>query len=274
MFLTASSISPDGSAVALSGYSPNEWIPRIWRLDLQRGTKIALTQAYGTSPLWSSDGQSVFFTGLQANIGQIHKVSAAGGGTEETVFSLDGFALGADSLCRDGKTLLFVRAPVADPAHGSLWALPLTGDPKPFQVIADDQRPARAAFSPDCDWIAYENRSTGNREISIVHFPDGAHRYQVSTSGGFNPVWRRDGKELFFYSPSDSSISAVSVSEHGQELSLGQPTPLFQVHPFAPRLGVFDVAPDGHKFLVFGDTSTFNGTPLFIVTNWDSSLLH
>ena len=275
MFLTASSISPDGSAVALSGYSPNEWIPRIWRMDLQRGTKIALTQGYGTSPIWSSDGQAIFFTGVRpssTNIAQIHKVSAAGGGTEETVFGLDGFSVGAASVCRDGKTLLFARAPEADASHSSLWALPLSGDTKPFQVIADDQRATRAAFSPDCNWIAYENRSTGNREISIVHFPDGAHRYQVSASGGFNPVWRHDGKELFFYSPSDSSISAVSVAEHGQELSLGQPIPLFQVHPFAPRLGVFDVAPDGQKFLVFGDTTSYNGTPLFIVQNWDAAL--
>ncbi len=90
--------------------------------------------------------------------------------------------------------------------------------------------------------------------------------------GGFNPVWRHDGKELFFYSPGDSSISSVSVTPHGQELSLGQPVSLFHVHPFAPRLGVFDVAPDGQKFLVFGDTTSFNGTPLFVVTNGDSDL--
>ena len=275
MFLTASAISPDGSTIALSGYSPNEWIPRIWRMDLQRGTKVPLTQGFSTSPNWSPDGQTIFFTGVQAssaNIAQIHKVSAAGGGAEETVFGLDGFTLGAASLCGDGKTLLFVRAQAADVSHTSLWALPLTGDTKPFQVIAEDQRPTRAAFSPDCNWIAYENRSTGNREISIVHFPDGGRRYQVSGSGGFNPVWRHDGKELFFYSPSDSSISAVSVQEKAQELSLGQPNPLFQVHPFAPRLGVFDVAPDGQKFLVFGDTTSYNGTPLFIVQNWDANL--
>ncbi len=275
MFLTASSISPDGSAVALSGYSPNEWIPKIWRLDLQRGTKIPLTQGYGSGPIWSPDGQTIFFSGIQpssANVGQIHKVSAQGGGPEEKVFGLDGFSAAISSLCRDGKTLLFVQYPVDNPQHNSLWALPLDGNAKPFQVISDDQRPSRSTFSPDCNWIAYENRSTGSREISIVHFPDGGHRYEVSTSGGFNPVWRHDSKELFFYSPGDSSISSVSVTPHGQELSLGQPVSLFHVHPFAPRLGVFDVAPDGQKFLVFGDTTSFNGTPLFVVTNWDSTL--
>ena len=253
MFLTASSISPDGAAVALSGYSPNEWIPKIWRFDLQRGTKIPLTQGFGSGPIWSPDGQTVYFGGIQpssTNIGEVHKVSTAGGGNEEKVFGVDGVSTGVASLCRDGKTLLFLKTPLDNTQHSSLWALSLDATAKPFQVIADDQRPSRAAFSPDCNWIAYENRSTGNREISIVHFPDGGRRYQVSTSGGFNPVWRHDGKELFFYSPSDSSISAVSVSEHGQELSLGQPTPLFQQHApiHSPKLGRFpQIARQQHR---------------------------
>ena len=274
MFLTASSISPEGAFVALSAYSPNEWIPKLWKFDLQRGTKTPLTQGFGTSPIWSPDGQSLYFGGVQpsAREGQIHKVSVGGGGSEETVLALDGFSVNPLSLCRDGKTLLFQRSPVNETQRNSMWSLPLAGDPKPFQVVPEEQRPSRAAFSPDCNWVAYESRVTGNREIAVVHYPDGTHRYQVSTSGGFNPTWRRDGKELFFYSPGDSSISSVSVQEKGAELSLGQPTPLFQVHPFAPRLGVFDVSPDGQKFLVFGDTSSFNGTPLSIVTNWDAAL--
>jgi Tol biopolymer transport system component len=274
MFLTASSISPDGSFVALSAYSPNEWIPKLWKFDLQRGTKTPLTQGYGTSPIWSPDGQYLYFGGVQASAreGQIHKVSVGGGGSEETVLALDGLSVNPLSLCHDGKTLLFLRSPVNETQRNSMWAMPLAGDAKPFQVVPEEQRPSRTTFSPDCNWVAYESRVTGNREIAIVHFPDGAHRYQVSTSGGFNPIWRRDGKELFFYSPADSSISSVSVQEKGTELSLGQPRPLFQIHPFAPRLGVFDVSPDGQRFLVFGDTSSFNGTPLSIVINWDASL--
>jgi hypothetical protein len=64
----------------------------------------------------------------------------------------------------------------------------------------------------------------------------------------------------------------VSVAEKGQELLLGKPTALFAAHPFAPRLGVFDITPDAQRFLVFGDTSSLNGTPLFIVQNWDAQI--
>jgi len=275
MFLTASTISPDGASVALSGYAANEWLPKLWKFDFARGTKIPLTQGYGGTPLWTPDGQFIYFEHIGAyNTGEIHKVSSGGGGSEETILAIDGNTVWPASLCSDGNTLLYGTSPLNETGKSSLWSMSLKDPAKRSQIVSSEQLPSRTSFSPDCQWVAYESRLTGNREIAIVHFPDGARRYQVSTSGGFNPVWRHDGKELFYYSPLDSSISSVSVQEKGQELSLSKPAPLFEVHPFAPRLGVFDVTPDGQKFLVFGDTSAFNGTPLFIVTNWDSSLPH
>jgi Tol biopolymer transport system component len=273
MFLTASAISPDGASVALSGYAPNEWLPKLWKFDFARDTKIPLTQGYGAGPVWTPDGQFIYFEHIGAyNTGQIHKVSASGGGPEETVLAEDGYSVWPESLCHDANTLLYGRAPISNTNDVSVWFISLSAGAKPAQLIAADQRPARAALSPDCNWVAYETRLAESREISIVHFPDGGRKYQVSTSGGFNPRWRRDGKELFYYSPLDSSISSVSVAEKGQELLLGKPTALFAAHPFAPRLGVFDITPDAQRFLVFGDTSSLNGTPLFIVQNWDAQI--
>jgi Tol biopolymer transport system component len=273
MFLGASALSPDGSTIAISAYSPNEWIPKLWKYDLQRGTTIPLTQSWGASPVWSGDGQSLYFGRVVGKSSQIHKVSSSGGSDETVYTPEEGFAAFPLSLCRDGKTLLFGRTSIADTQQTTVWAMRLDSPEKPIQLLSADQRAGVASLSPDCNWIAYETRVTGEREIAITHFPDGAHKYQVSTAGGFNPIWRHDGKELFFYSPSDSSISSVSVESHGQELSLGKATALFQVHPFAPRIGVFDVTPDGQRFLVFGDTSSFTGTPLFIVQNWDANLI-
>jgi serine/threonine protein kinase len=272
LFLTASSISPDGTWVALSAYSPNEWIPKLWKLDLQRGTKTPLSQEFGLAPIWSPDGQTIYYSHIVGNDGQIYRVKASGGGTEEAVFPPGGLSEAPTSVCSDGKTLLFTRSPSNNFQISSTWSVSLSGESKPSQLLPNEQRAGRATFSPDCKWVAYESRLTGSREIAIIHFPDGARKYQVSTSGGFNPKWRRDGKELFFYSPLDSSISSVSVQENGQELLLGKPTPLFQVHPFAPRLGVFDVTADAQRFIVFGDTSSFSSVPLTVVTNWDSIL--
>jgi eukaryotic-like serine/threonine-protein kinase len=262
-FITSAATSPDGNSVALSIYPPNGWIPRIWKLDLKRGTKIPLTSS-GGSPVWTPDGQSVFYARAKAGEFHIYRTKASGDGSEDPVLVTDGISEYPSSICSDGKSLLFSRAPAGDALHASLWALPLTGEPKPFPLLQNEVRIYRGIFSPDCNWVAYESGILANREIFIVHFPDGGRKYQVSTAGGLNPEWRRDGKEFYFFSPQDSSITAVPLQEKGQELILGRAMALFNVHPYIPRIGVFDVTPDGQKFLVFGNTGALSGTPLTV----------
>ncbi len=274
MFIANSSLSPDGAFLALSGYAANEWIPRLWRFDLARGTKTPLTKDYGTTAVWAPDGKTIYYGHIEANKGIIQKVSAEGGGAPEKVLAFEDANALPYTSCRDGKTLLFTKGPISNLLTNSVWAMSLTGDSKPFQVIPEDLLPNRGSLSPDCKWLAFESRASGAHEISIISFPDASRRYQVSNSGGFDPKWSRDGKELFFYSPNESSIVSLPVDEKGQELALGKPTTLFHIHPLAPRLGVFEVSPDSKRFLVFGDTSSFNGTPLYIVTNWQANLAH
>jgi eukaryotic-like serine/threonine-protein kinase len=270
--LTSAATSPDGNSIALSIVAPNEWTPRLWKLDLQRGTKIPLTSGSGGPPVWMPDGQSILYSRSRGGVSHIYRTKASGDGREDPVLVTDGFSENPLSICSDGKILLFARAPASDTQQSSLWALPLTGEPKPFPLLQNEVRLFRGVFSPDCNWVAYESGIVANREIFIVHFPDGGRKYQVSTAGGFNPKWRRDGKEFYFYSPQDSSITAVPIQEKGQELILGKPMALFSVHPYIPRIGVFDVAPDGQKFLIFGNTGALSGTALTVVMNWDADL--
>lgn len=270
-FSAGSRISPDGNSIALSAYAPNEGNLKIWNLDIQRGTKILLSTP-GGNPVWQPDGQSILYNHYAGGLSHIYHTKASGAGNAESVLATDGFSEVPMSICSDGKTLLYTRSPADDTQQFSLWVLPLLGGQKPFPLLQGDARPIRASFSPDCNWVAYESRAPAVHEIFIVHFPDGGRKYQVSAAGGLDPKWRRDGKELYFYSPQDSSITAVPVAEKGQELVLGKPVPLFQVHPYVPRLGVFDVTADGQKFLVFGDTAAASGTPLTVVMNWDADL--
>ncbi|MGB2629330.1 MAG: hypothetical protein WAK20_21285 [Candidatus Acidiferrum sp.] len=271
MFLAGSSISPDGNSVAMSAYSPNEWIPKLWIMDLQRNTKTPLTKGQGSNPVWEADSQTLIYSRGSGSISHIYSAKASGAGAEESLLATEGFSEFPLSLCSDGMTLLVGRTPQDSPQTTSIWTYSLR-DKKLAQFLTPDQRASRAVFSPDCHWVAYESRLTGNREISVVHFPDGERKYQVSSAGGFDPKWRRDGKELYFFSPQDSSIAAVPVQEKGEELVLGKPTPLFVVHPLAPRLGVFDITPDAKKFMVFGDTGSLSRVPLSITMNWDAEV--
>src|SRR5580765_3105961 len=102
-----------------------------------------------------------------------------------------------------------------------IWALPMfpdkSGDQKPFPVVATNFSDVMPSFSPDGKWLAYANDETGRQEVYIQPFPTDSGRWQVSTAGGVEPEWRKDGKELFFWS-TDQQVMAVDVSQKGASL--------------------------------------------------------
>ena len=126
----------------------------------------------------------------------------------------------------------------------------------------------QARFSPGGRRIAYACNETGRWEVFVEPFPLTGQRDQVSTDGGSQPVWRKDGAELFFVAP-DGKLQSVTVGP-GEAFAAGRPQLLFQtgMRPtYAPYPTTYDVSPDGQRFLI--DTVRPETAPtISIVTNW------
>jgi hypothetical protein len=108
----------------------------------------------------------------------------------------------------------------------------------------------------------------------VQSFPTPGAKWRVSTSGGVEPRWRADGKELFYLAP-DGAITSVSVSVSPDDgkLELGQPLALFHVKPLGgftnnARLQ-YAVTRDGRRFLV-NSTGRDIASPITVVLNWQS----
>jgi len=134
-----------------------------------------------------------------------------------------------------------------------------------------------ARFSPDGRWLAYSSDESGSPEVYVRSFTLDGHigrdRKRVSGSGGFQPIWRRDGKELFFLSAKDE-IMSVPVNRSGGELEFGLPTALFKTRTPAGGhiLGTYDVTPDGQRFLIgefLGESTSATAT---VILNWPAIL--
>ena len=96
----------------------------------------------------------------------------------------------------DGHVLLYRRL---DPKTGTdIWALPLEGDRRAFPVVQTSFEERDAQFSPDGKWIAYQSNESGRFEVYVQPFPGPGGKTQVSTGGGAQPRWQRDGRELFY----------------------------------------------------------------------------
>ena len=167
----------------------------------------------------------------------------------------------------DGKYLIY-RGP------GEVSALALDGSRKSTPLFPANLATFGVDMSPDGRWLAYSSDETSLSEIYIVPFrtaPDGTPtisggKWQVSNGGGFAPVWRRDGKELFFTHSSASTLMSASISIAGDHFQSDKPQSLFDLDAH-PIVNYYTVTRDGQKIYMasYGPGST---APFTVTTNW------
>jgi hypothetical protein len=122
---------------------------------------------------------------------------------------------------------------------------------------------------------SHTSDESGGSEIYVVPFPGPGGKQQISTSGGQQPRWRGDGKEIF-YLDRDNKLMAASVNGQGPSLVVGAVRPLFEVHSSAEEsLGywyVYDVSADGQRFIVNTIVDQKASAPITLVVNWTADL--
>jgi Tol biopolymer transport system component len=171
-----------------------------------------------------------------------------------------------------GKTLAFANV---RQGNADIFMLPLEGDrkPKPFVEVRGSLQ-TEAVFSPDGRWVAYmSNELQSLGQIFVQPYPGGA-KYQITTEGGYAPVWSPDGKQLFYYSE-DNKLLAVEIQTQ-PAFSYGKPSPLpivgmLKEGPSAARN--YDITPDGKRFLVIlqasqSDVNVRPSAQINVVLNW------
>lgn len=145
--------------------------------------------------------------------------------------------------------------------------LALFGDRKPFAFIEAPFFELASQFSPDGHWVAYNSNETGRSEVYVVPFPGPGGKVLVSTAGGDNARWRRDGKEIFYLER--NTLMAAGVATNGSRFEVRAVQRLFDV-PTVDGYWPYDVTPDGQRFLV--NTLESEVPPLTIVVNWPAAL--
>jgi eukaryotic-like serine/threonine-protein kinase len=167
----------------------------IWIYDLKRQVNTRLTFGPGasSSPVWSPDGQWIAYGGVRGK-NNLYRKPANGMGQEELLLEGDSTNRQPFDWSADGKFLLFGVGDLS--GTGQIWALPLAGDRKPVPVTQNTFAAINAKFSPDGRWVAYSSNESGRQEVYVVPFGGGTGKWQIASSSGTQPVWRRDGKGI------------------------------------------------------------------------------
>jgi Tol biopolymer transport system component len=262
--------SPDRRNLAVSITTRSN--TNIWLYDVANGlpTPFTFDPATELDAVWSPDERTMVFASSRKGHFDIYRKSADGSGVEEPLYS-DNLEKRPTSISPDGKFLLYYT--IGDPTTGSdLWILPdplgPPGTAKPYSLLQSQFNEMQGKFSPDGHWIAYQSDATGRNEIYVVPFPGPGGKHQISTSGGGQPRWRADGKEIF-YVALDQRLMAVEVAIKGGQLRNGEVHPLFGL----PLGGVdqYDVSADGQSILAITPRQSAS-EPLTIVQNWPELL--
>jgi len=273
-------LAPGGRRVAVDIDEPESVNTDIWIFEPHRAmpSRFTFDPGQDEAPMWSHDGRTILWLSDRRGKNSFYSKASYGSGTEaELVASARvdlSFASAPSDWSPDQRFLLYTDLHEGTVLH--LWVLPIDGGGKPYRLLRGSTAEVEGQFSPDGRWVAYSSNDSGRWEVYVVPFPfpDGGDKYQVSTDGGQQPRWRRDGKELFFLSP-DRKMMVVSVNE-STKLEFGPPKVLFQTRAHEPitaeEFFTYDVSADGQQFLVNVNAEQNNPAPVDIILNWASWL--
>ena len=262
-------LSPDGRRVAVTIREPDEGRQAIWVLDLDRATRTLLTVEGEINrwPVWTHEGTRIAFTSTRGgSLYDLFWKPVDGSGNAQRLLTSENVKIPI-SWATPRQTLAYYEMF----GYADIWTLPPDGEPSALETTPFDER--SPMFSPDGRWLAYVSNESGQDEVYARPYPGPGSRVLISTDGGVEPVWSRDGRELYYRQ--DEQMMVVSI-EQGAALAPGAPRVLFTA-PYT--FGVlyrgnpsYDVSPDGRFLMIRSEADDTMSPRLHVVLNWFEEL--
>ncbi len=207
---------------------------------------------------------------IETGLVELFQKSAAGGGDEQgLVHNVNLINMVPTDWSPDGRHIIYSTA---TPSGFKLWLLPLDGGGKAGRLLTSVSDELHATFSPDGRFVAYSSNESGRYEVHLQTFPISERKWQVSTNGGYEPTWSRDGREIY-YLAEDRKLMSVAVSAGP---SFGIPKALFQTQvPSGVNALRRSYAPKGRWPAIsglYGKTASRPPNPITVVLNWTAGL--
>jgi len=275
-------ISPDGTRIAMTvnGEEQDIW---IWDIRRRTFTRFTFDSALDTLPVWTPDGQRILWASQRSGPLNLYWQAADGTGTAERLTN-SASAQRPSGFTPDGSQLLLMEG-AAGAQPQDLGILTPTGERRVTWLVQTRFSELGGVVSPDNRWLAYESDESGVFQIYVRPFPAvNEGRWQVSPTGGREPLWAPSGRELFYVAP-DGALMSVPVDVPQARASFTAGVPATLIAGNAGYLGrrfnqlgrTYDVSPDGRRFLRIkleeepsgGSAST---AAIIVVLNWFEEL--
>lgn len=273
-------VSPDGGRIAIGITDVGTSNQDVWVMDLDRGGRTRVTDGPGVegAVVWTPDGNDLILTheGLDGSLYLVAgRAAADGSGDAVPLVVPEASDVFPSSLTPDGRVLAYT---LSANSLADLWTVSLDGPSEPTPFLETAASEGLPALSPNGHWLAYQSDDSDQFEIYVQPYPGPGRRVAVSTDGGAEPIWSRDGSELFYRPLDENGLMVAKVTATVPELVFGAPEQLFEGHydrhPWSLVTGQrnYDVTPDGQRFIMLRRADA--GLPrINLVLNWTQELL-
>ncbi|MFH2052688.1 MAG: protein kinase [bacterium] len=263
------SFDPPGRNVALVLADDQLGTFDIWIYEIERDLRTRLTFENETEyfPIWSPDGQWIYYAADNAQHTSIFRRRLAGGGGPELVLA-NGQDCTPTAISRDGSLLAYTAGDSG--GDFSIGLIDLTGEREPWVFRNTEFFEGRASFSPDGKWLAYMSLETGNGEIFAESLEPGRGRYRVSSRGGNLAAWAPDGNAIYYLTDS-GEMMAVEVAAEGDGLRFGRTTRIYEgvLTSIAMTMAI---DPASGNILVQKSVQGDHATAMTLITGWGNLL--
>ena len=253
-------LSPNGRRLLVGVADRSE---HVWSYDMATGSLTQLTfDGANRAPIWTADGQRVTFASNRSGALNLFVAPADGSGAAERLTTSDFLQL-PGSWSPDGSVLAFMEQ---HPDSGrDIWLLGRDGRRAPFANTPSEESAPR--FSPDGRWIAYVSDESGQVEVYARPAAGGGTARRISSGGGREPVWRRDGGAMY-YRAQDTLIT-VPVLDRAL-LRLGPARVLLSSpgEPGSLDAASYDAMGGADRFLMITSAEQKAATALQVILHW------
>jgi Tol biopolymer transport system component len=260
-------ISPDDQRIVFANGSAGR--VDLWLHQIARDTPTRLTfDRTNIRPIWFPDGKEITFTSSKEGALNLYSVPADGSAPPQRLLQ-SAYPQFANSWSPDGRHLGFTE--IHPETNWDLWVLP-RGERTPQPFLRTPFSEGWMEFSPNGRWVAYTSNESGRWEVYVRPFPGPGGKVQISSEGGTEALWSRNGRELFYRNR--ARMMAVDVTLD-PTFSAAKPRLLFEArYEMGTVEGMtnYDVSRDGERFLMLKNAQGAAGPPLDVVLNWFSEL--
>ncbi len=244
---SAPRFSLDGRHLALAKYEDDNSDIYVWDIERDSLTRITLASGSDMAPLWSRDGEALYFASNRGGPWNIYRRSLNATDDGQLVWA-SAESMTPAAITPDGAQLMYASMG-ASMQGGDIGVVALPDGGSSAELVASEFKETEPSLSPDGRWLAYSSDRFGREEIFVQPFPDVANgRWQVTTEGGRLPRWGPDGREILYRVPGSGALMRVAIATEGS-LRTATPELIFVPPDPAGSFHGWDLHPDGERFV-------------------------